>query len=171
MLIPYEICTAAQLVWFSKLVNGTLDGVAQNQSANAILMADIDMSAITGYVPIGGTTGLYYSTEGDDKGYQGIFDGNGHVIKNLSVKGSDANELTYGVFGTLSGTVKHLGVENFTFTLGSQDCRAGGIAGQVLSGGLIEDCYVANSTITATDKVAGGIAGCNYAGTIKNCFT
>lgn len=67
--------------------------------------------------------------------------------------------------------MKHLGVENFTFTLGSQDCRAGGIAGQILSGGLVEDCYVANSTITATGKVAGGIAGCNYAGTIKNCFT
>lgn len=98
----YEIYSASQLLWFSKLVNGTLDDVSQNQSANAILMADIDMSAVTDYVPIGGTTGLYYNTEGEDKGYQGVFDGNGHVIKNLSAKGSDTAELTYGVFGTLS---------------------------------------------------------------------
>lgn len=167
----YEISNAGQLMWFAGLVNGTLKDVAQNQSANAILKNDLDMSGITEYVPIGGTTGLYYNSEGTDKGYQGTFDGNGHVIKILSVTGSNTAQLTYGVFGTLSGTVKHLGVENFTFTLGSQDCRAGGIVGQMLSGGLVEDCYVANSTITATGKVAGGIAGCNYAGTIKNCFT
>lgn len=167
----YEIYSASQLVWFAGLVNGTLEDAEQNQFANAILMNDIDMSAVTDFVPIGCTTDLYYKTEGDDKGYQGTFDGNGHIIKNLSVKGSDTDERAYGVFGTLSGTVKHLGVESFAFTVGGKDCRAGGIAGQMLSGSLITDCYVANPTITATDKVAGGIAGCNYAGTIQNCFT
>lgn len=167
----YEIYSASQLVWFAGLVNGTLDGVDQDQSADAVLMNDIDMAIITDYVPIGGTTGLYYSAEGEDKGYQGVFDGGGHVIRNLSVKGSDTDERTYGVFGTLSGTVKQLGVENFTFTLGNKDCRAGGIAGQMLANGLIEDCYVASSTVAASGKVAGGIAGCNYAGTIKNCHS
>lgn len=167
----YEISNAGQLCWFSCLVNGTLEDTKQNQSANAVLKNDIDMQGVTGYVPIGGTTGLYYSSEGSDKGYKGIFDGNCYVIKNLTVTGSNEKELTYGVFGTLSGTVKNLGVENFNFTLGSKDCRAGGIAGQIISGGYVKDCYVANSAITATGKVAGALAGCNYGGIIENCFT
>lgn len=167
----YEISNAGQLNWFAKLVNGTAEGEAQNQSANAKLTADIDMSAVTDYVPIGGAPGLYYSKEDTDKGYSGVFDGNGHKIKNLSIKGSNTAELTYGVIGTLCGEVKNLGVEYFSFEAGNKDCRAGGIVGQILSGGKVSDCYAVNSTITATSKVAGGIAGCNYSGSILNCFT
>ena len=37
----YEISNAGQLYWFAGLVNGTLDGVKQNTSANAILTANI----------------------------------------------------------------------------------------------------------------------------------
>lgn len=167
----YKISNGGQLVWFARLVNGTLEGISQNQGANAKLTADIDMSGIESYVPIGGTTGLYYSEEGDDKGYSGTFDGCGNVIKNLSVTGVSGTELTYGVFGTLSGKVKNLGVENFKFTLNSaRDCRTGAVVGQILSDGSVENCYAANVNIEATSKVAGGIAGCNYSGTITNCF-
>lgn len=167
----YEISNAGQLIWFSKLVNGTLEHTKQNQSACARLTSDVDMSGITNFVPIGGTTGLYYSAEGTDVGFKGTFNGNCHVIKNLSVNGSDSKELTYGVFGTLSGAVYNLGVENFKFTVGAKDCRAGGIAGQILSAGSVSNCYVINSTVTATGKVAGGIAGCNYSGKTTNCYT
>lgn len=37
----YEISNAGQLYWFAGLVNGTLSGVTQNTSANAVLTADI----------------------------------------------------------------------------------------------------------------------------------
>ena len=40
----YQIGTAEQLRWFAGLVNGTLGGVTQNQGANAVLTADIDLS-------------------------------------------------------------------------------------------------------------------------------
>ena len=50
----YEIGNAGQLFWFARLVNGTLDGVAQNKAANAVLTADIDMSGVTGWLPIAG---------------------------------------------------------------------------------------------------------------------
>lgn len=167
----YKISNGGQLVWFASLVNGSLDGTAQNQSANAKLAADIDMSGIEGYVPIGGTTGLYYKEDGDDKGYSGTFDGGGHIIKNLSPKAVSGTELTYGVFGTLSGTVKNLGVENFSFVLEDTDCRVGAVAGQILSGGSVENCYAANVNINTKNKVAGGIAGSSYSGTVTNCFS
>lgn len=38
---PYQIGTAAELYWFAGLVNGTLENVKQDASANAILTADI----------------------------------------------------------------------------------------------------------------------------------
>lgn len=167
----YQISKPGELYWFAALVNGTLFDTDRNQSANAVLTQDIDMTGMENYTPIGGTPGLYYSAEGTDKGFSGTFDGRGNVIKNLSIKGSDTAMLTYGVFGTINGTVKNLGVENFTFTLGTQDCRAGGIVGQILTGGAVSNCYVTDSAITATGKVAGGIAGCNYLGTITGCFT
>ena len=40
----YEISNAGQLYWFAGLVNGTLDGVKQNTSANAILTANITVN-------------------------------------------------------------------------------------------------------------------------------
>lgn len=167
----YEIANAGNLVWFADLVNGMLGtDTAKNAAANAVLLNDIDMTDATEFVPIG-QTALYYSATGSDKGYTGTFDGCGHVIRNLSVAGSDTWETTYGVFGTLGGTVKRLGVESFTFNVNSQDCRAGGLVGQMVAGGVVDNCYVANSTVTATNKVAGGLAGCNYGGTVKNSFT
>lgn len=167
----YEISNIGQFVWFSDFVNTKVGDAYPNQKADAVLKCDIDLSDITGYVPIGGTTGLYYTAEGTDKGYQGTFDGCGHVIRNLTITGSDSAERTYGVFGTLSGTIKHLGVENFTFTVGSKDCRVGGLVGQMLTGSLVKNCYVTDAKIETTNKVAGGLAGCNYAGTIENCIT
>lgn len=100
------------------------------------------------------------------------FDGNGHVIKNVSFRDSALHE-TAGIFGTVQsgGMVQKLGVENFTFERGNtQDRRAGGIAGQLMSGGTITDCYVINSTIKVTGRVVGGIAGLNK-GNVENCFT
>lgn len=167
----YAISTTKELLWFASLVNGTLSDVSQNQSANAVIINDIDMADYTNFTPIGGTPGLYYNADGTDKGFLGVLDGNRHIIKNLTITGSDTAQLTYGVVGTLSGTVKNLGIENLKFTVGSKDCRAGGVVGQILSGGSVTDCYVVNSTITATGKVGGGIAGCNYGGTVSNCHT
>lgn len=161
----YEIYRPNQLDMFADLAN------LGNQSINAILMADIDMS---GYDwPTICSTGLYYSNSYSsgsypDAGFAGTFDGNYHVIKNLSVTSESGKEATYGLFGSLSGTVKNLGIDGFTYTHKASDIRAGSIAGQILAGKII-NCYVVNATITPGVNVAGGIAGCNYAGTIENC--
>lgn len=127
-------------------------------------------------IPIGQTE-LYYNANpaaNGNWGFAGTFDGNGHIIKNLSVAGSSSKDASFGLFGTLSGTVKHLGMENFTYTGAGKDSRVGAVAGQVLKGGNITDCYLVtgniNTQINTKNGVAGGIAGSNYAGTIKNCY-
>ena len=166
----YEISNAGQLMWFAEFVN------SGNKSANAILTADIDMTGVE-WTPIC-STDLYYLTDPDahngDWGYTGTFDGNGYSIKNLSVTGSETADASFGVFGTLSGTVKNLGVVNFTYVGAGMDSRVGAIAGQVLKDGLITDCYLENGNIdtqiNTENGVAGGIAGSNYAGTIQNCY-
>lgn len=40
----YQITSAAELYWFAALVNGTLDGVTQDRSANAKLINDITVN-------------------------------------------------------------------------------------------------------------------------------
>jgi hypothetical protein len=41
----------------------------------------------------------------------------------------------------------------------------------MLDGTTIENCHVINSTLTPNNYIVGGVAACNYAGTISNCYT
>ena len=159
----FHIKTAEQLVAFAQYVN------AGNKDAKAVLDADIDMTDVA-WTPICQTVS-YHSSEATDTGYSGTFDGNGHTISNLTVTGISGATYSYGLFGTVSGTVKNLGMVNFTYTMGSaSDARAGSIAGQVLTGGTITNCYSVGHTVTTSSNIAGGIAGCTYGGTISNCY-
>lgn len=166
----YEISNPLELIAFSAYVN------SGNPDADAIVVADIDM---TGYefTPIG-QTGLYYQADpqtGESKGYEGDFDGQGFVISNLTVKGSSANDLSYGLFGTVSGKVQNIGLENFKYIGNGKDSRVGAVAGQVLKNGKIIDCYAKNvdinTQINTTNGVAGSINGANYAGEVLNCYS
>lgn len=162
----FHIKNSAQLVVFAQYVS---EG---NKNTNAVLEADIDMSDVKDWTPIGQTISFHVSgAEVTDTGYTGTFDGNGHVITGLTVSGISGDTYSYGLFGTVSGTVKHLGMDGFKFTMGSaSDARAGAVAGQVLTGGTIENCYSIGHSVTTNSNIAGGIAGCNYGGTIRNCY-
>lgn len=101
--------------------------------------------------------------------FEGVFDGNGHVISGLNIPASAGAEAA-GLFATLKSgaAVSKLGVtikEEVTASGGS--AGSGGIAGKCESGATIEHCFVASGKITG--KAAGGIAGTN-AGTIKDCY-
>ena len=165
----YQISNIGHLVWFRDYVN------QGNTSANAILLNDLDMTDVA-WTPIA-STALYYNenpTEESEWGYKGTFDGNGKVIKNLTMTGSSEKDASFGLFGTLSGTVKNLGIENFKYTGAEKDSHVGSVAGQMLSGALIENCFAntgnINTKVGTDTGVAGGIAGCNYGGTICGCL-
>ena len=159
----FHIKTAEQLVAFAQYVK------VGNKDANAELEADIDMTGVA-WTPICQTVS-FHDTAATDTGYSGTFDGNGHTISNLTVTGKSGATYSYGLFGTVSGTVENLGMVNYTYTMGAAgDTRAGSIAGQVLTGGTITNCYSVGHSITTNSNIAGGIAGCNYGGTISNCY-
>lgn len=89
------------------------------------------------------------------------------------MQGINGAKCAVGLFGSTKGaTIQNLGVDNMTFQLnGATDVRAAAIVGQMLDGSVVENCYVVNSTLTPNNYIVGGIAACNYGGTIRNCFT
>lgn len=164
------------LIWFAGLVNGTLDGVAQNKAANAVLTTDIDMSGVTGWVPIGQCTFNDFSNGVEDlNSYNGVFDGKGHVISNLAIDFPDEKfrdeRSSFGLFGGIAGTVRNVGLEHVSLinTKGAWH-HIGALAGMVITGGLVEYCYADDVTIDHLMSNAGGFVGGNYNGTIKDSY-
>ena len=118
------------------------------------LTIDLDGNGKMGnFTPIG-----YYRAE-----FAGNFDGKGHKISGIVVKGSKVNE---GLFGTASrsASIKNLTLASSTIE-GNES--VGGIVGSVW--GNVENCYVSSDvSVTGTRSRVGGIAGESY-GKIKGC--
>ncbi len=131
---------------------------------NYKLMADLDMAGVV-------FDGLCSTTVP----FTGIFDGNGHVISNITnTKWADqkAKVKGTGLFNATKGaTIKKLGVKSALIT--GIDQNVGAIIGQ-MQGGLIEECYVTNSQINGYDHVGsliGGIYDNSGTGaTVRNCY-
>jgi len=166
----YEIRRAGDLGYFADLVNGGKTAV------NARLMNDIDMTFTAHYSPAGYATSLdnlaYNSSTISQKGFCGVFDGQGHTINNLTMRSDNiASQCSKGVFGNVSGTVKNLKVNNYTFSnTTSNDGRFGAICGVLLKGGVIDRCCVTNSSLSDGSHIVGVLAGANYAGTIRSSY-
>jgi len=164
-----QIANAEELYRFAEYVN------AGHKDVDAELTADIDFSgwdfSSKPWTPICQTKS-FHATATADTGYSGTFDGNGYTVSNLTVAfNSDTNNVySHGLFGTVSGTVKNLGMVDFKYKNTTGDTRAGSVAGQLLTGGAITNCYSVGHSIKTNNNIAGGIAGCNYGGTISNCY-
>ena len=135
------------------------------------LTADIDLNpALYGgaeWVPIG---------KDETNSFAGTFDGQGHVIHNITITG---NRKYAGLFGYISNaTIKSIGIEGTYINMYSLiDSYSGGICGYFDSGS-INNCYntgAISSTTTTTSSLyssfAGGICGySNNLGYINNCY-
>lgn len=178
----YAIENAGQLYWFAGLVNGTLDGVSQNVSANAVLTADITVNknvlAANG-APNSGTFIEWdpicrdKDTEDISGYYNGMFDGNKHTISGLYYDNSGTEGV--GLFGWSRGTIKNVGVVDSYFNGCSY---VGGVCGYNYRG-TITNCY--NSGAVSGADCVGGVCGENHASgnsnknlksdsKIKNCY-
>ena len=169
----YEINTAAKLAWYAK--NYT--------KGNAKLTADIDLGGKL-WTPIAAGTG--------DAKYSKTFDGNGHVVKNLYVNGSElaavnaknAQNLAFiAVLG--GGTVKNLILENVNIQASTnsgdilsgkdQQISVGAVVGWMNenASNKVEGCMVLSGTIktTGSGQGVGGIVGNAKKGTITNCMS
>lgn len=125
--------------------------------ATALIAPDIILGA-----PFDGTT------------FSGSFDGNGHVIYNLTINTSGVNNSYIGLFGNLgeSAEITNLGLENVNISTGNNCTYLGSLTGSNLNFCVISYCY-ATGSISGGDSAHsfGGLAGRNNHGsTYSNCY-
>jgi hypothetical protein len=107
---PYQIWTPQQM--------NTIGANPADWDKHFRLMGDIDMSIYTGtqYNIIGNST----------TPFTGSFDGNGHVISNLTIATSTDYIGLFGYVGS-GGQIRNLGVENVNMTGYVNSCYVGGL--------------------------------------------
>lgn len=165
----YQISNVEELRAFSNIVNG-YGGYTKNASAKAVLLNDIDMTGVKGWVPIGT----------DKTPFSGTFNGQGHTIKNLAVTTIKSYS---GLFGYTSGAT----IKNFDIS-GSLNVPDGyvehgviGYASGTTITGVNSSLNITTSKANDETKHVGGVVGslfnkstlskCSYAGTLTDAGT
>lgn len=145
----YYINNAKELAWFAALVNGTLDGVAQNTGASAVLSNSIVMNV--GNLVEGSNVWTPIGANGVE--FAGEFYGNGFTVRGMYITSGDA----VGLFGAISATAT---ISNLT--IAESYINGGYSVGPVVgvSYGRVERAKVVYTTINGTEYV-GGIVGEN----------
>lgn len=161
----YEISNAGQLYWFAGLANGTLSGVDQNTSANAVLTADIivNENVLKSDGTLNeGTFKEWTPIATSASPYTGIFDGQNHTISGLYFKQEDSYNV--GLFSRNNGKIANAGILDSYFYGTS---KVGGVCGNNYTG-TITNCY--NTGSVSGLGTLGGVSGYNYTGSITNCY-
>ena len=146
---PWQIATADQL-----------DNVRNYLGAHYILVNNIDLNVApynegAGWEPIG-----YFM---DDMPFRGSFNGNGKIIKGLTINRPDSNDI--GLFGhTAFADIKNVSLIGVAIIGGNY---IGSLIGSN-NGGNISNCY-ARGSVEGTDKV-GGLVGENYFANLTNTY-
>ncbi|MDR0231546.1 MAG: Ig-like domain repeat protein [Dysgonamonadaceae bacterium] len=154
---PYQICTAEQL----NKVRNYLDKffILNNDIDLTDFIEDFDN--VQGWEPIG-----YLSAFLPTK-FQGIFNGNGHIISGLWIERQDDNYI--GLFGyTRSARIENLGVKIAEMKQVKGNIGVGGLVG-TNEATIINNCYV-DGPVSGNFNV-GGLVGYNDLGSyIINCY-
>ena len=161
-----EIATKEQLVAFANRVNGG-DGMSR---VLVKLTDNIDLAGME-WTPIGQAGTSYGATNY----FQGIFDGQGYTISNMTItQTNDGKNYAAGFFGFIDGA--EITVRNVNFDKANIKGHhwTGVVAGYLT--GNIDNCHVTNSTVLCThanddacgDK-AGAVVGYINSGLVNNC--
>ena len=153
---PYKVGSPAD---FQTLMYG----IAQMKRSNFYVLQTADINLRDSVIaPLGTTT----------PGFEGHYDGGGHVIKNVKMYNYEGESL--GLFNNLLGTVERLGIENCTFQAEGATNRVGAFAGRMSGNAQLRNCYVKNSTIDFNNRngvVVGGLVGEQTGSSrIENCY-
>lgn len=151
----YYIRTPEQLIEFAKNVSKGASG------SNAYLMNDLDMQGYSkDFVPIGN----------DRYPFRGLFDGQGHVISNLHISGTNGT----GFLGTVTGgaVLCNILIDSSCSITGASYV---GVVGVARNGGVVTLEKVGNeANVTGTGFNVSGLIGCNYGSTstfiLRNCY-
>jgi len=137
-----------------------LDAITDNLAGNHILMNDLDSTTL-GYAELAGPT----ANQG--KGWEPIgFFGAMSPLGCGLVGG--AAPWWYGLTGTFDGQGYEI---RDLFINRPDECHVNpmGLFGSIDESGIIKNVGVVNVTVTGCESV-GGLAGCNYYGTVSNCY-
>ena len=169
----YQISTAQGLKAFADLVNGSM----LHRAANAVLVADIDMTDVDDFQPIGLTT----QSGTNDAAYQGVFDGQGYKISNLSIETDASDAYQTGLFGRVfAAIVRNVQLENVTITTKSGTAAAAGALIGRNGSSLVENCsavgvnfHLTASATSGTAAHAGlvGYMSASETSRMRNCYT
>jgi len=144
---PYQIATAEDLGAIFRF----------DRTASYKLVVDIDVTGITWRnAPI--------------PKFDGIFDGSGHRIKNLTIQGG-TTDFGLGLFGRIEsgGKIQNLGLDNVLITGENGSFNLGGLTGS--NSGIITNCYVTGRVSGGDDcDSLGGLVGSSVTGIIINCY-
>ena len=156
---PYQIADANDLLELAADTN--------NYNKCFILTADINMAGqVFTTAIIAADISSSYLFQGT--AFTGVFDGNSHKIANFTISGGGNEYL--GLFGYVDsgGTVKNLGLENFSVSC-SDSQYLGGLVGD--NDGSISNCYSTGAVSSGdTSSSIGGLAGLNT-GSINNSYS
>ena len=172
----YLINNARELAWFAGLVNGTLEGVAQNTSANAMLLNSIVLNIGT----LGSESNIWTPIGSEFNEYTGEFAGNGFSVRGMYIPEGDGIGL-FGAIGTnaqitdLTITESYInggdavapvvginygrihGVKVIYTTVNGVN-HVGGVVGENGNDGIIVETSSIYSDVTGEERV-GGIVG------------
>ena len=171
----FHLQTAEQLAGMAKLVN---DNTANFKDKTVYLDNDLDLGGHE-WISIGNGA----NTAGGS--FQGIFDGQSHVVYNLysheglKSENKDNNNNLYrnGLFGAIyNATVQNLGIENADIVIPMNDTSTygKGILVDWMTHSTIKNCYTTGSITGGSyiEKFIGGIAGfLNGNNSISQCYS
>lgn len=169
---PYQIATCEQFAFMAQSVNATANYsrgkyfklIADLSFNDAVLSTAIDVLKKGDAFPISPTMGEYKDPE-KYTAFQGVFDGDGHIISGLYyVDWGNA----FTMFKALDGaTVKNLAITDSYIYSGS---NLGFIAAAVYDSKII-NCQVTNSRMDSWASTSGAICGRTFRTTrIQNCY-
>ena len=152
---PYQIATGSQLAYFAERVNAEEYG-EKYADTYFELTEDIDLGGKE-WTPIGETVADLILGGTDYFAFAGNFDGNGYIIKNLTI-GTETSPYSgdvCGLFGATSGTIEDVVLENVSvnYVGGNHSSGYGFRMGGALVGYSMGD--IVNCTVIGLDMKAG----------------
>ena len=171
----FHLQTAEQLAGMAKLIN---DDMANFKDKTVYLENDLDLGGHE-WISIGDGANT------DVGSFQGVFDGQSHVVYNLysheglKSENKDNNNNLYrnGLFGSIyNATVKNLGIENADIVIPMKDgsTYGKGILVDWMTHSTIKNCYTTGSITGGSyiEKYIGGLAGfLNGNNSISQCYS
>lgn len=145
-----------------------LNNVRNNLHAHYVLGANIDLTSFGNWTPIGD----------DTSPFAGVFDGAGYEIRNMTSNGGGSQ--MGGLFGTVTGEVRRVGLIQAVVSSGSASIYAGTVVAHLVGdngshplqgAATVTQCWVLGGTLTTDGDQAGGLVGhVDEEARVTNCF-